>query len=132
MDSPIVTQLFRRLFRHGHPACHARRNLVNLAVALHHGRHLRQLRAMSSDRGGRGGPISMSEKELGWQQRNHLLPKDKTEEAKRYPTVTAMDLRGFSERPRRVQMLLRDFIEGQPAQPSPPSLPVPGPRALPR
>ncbi|KAF3762202.1 DUF185-domain-containing protein [Cryphonectria parasitica EP155] len=110
MDSPIVTQLFRQLFRHRHPACHARRNLSNLAAALHHGRQLQQSRALSSG-SGRGPPISTAEKERGWQQRNHVLPKDRSEEAQRYPLVTSRELRRSTERPRRVKMLMRDFIE---------------------
>jgi hypothetical protein len=35
-----------------------------------------------------------------------------SEEFQRYPMVTAMDLRGRKERPRRVKMFMRDFIEG--------------------
>lgn len=123
MDSPIVTQLFRQLFRHGHPACHARRNLTNLATALHRGRHqhqLRQVRALSFGNwgetdGGRErkrGAISQSEKERNWQQRDDVPSKEKYEAALRYPTVTANDLRSYTERPRRVRMLMRDFIEG--------------------
>lgn len=123
MDSPIVTQLFRQLFRHGHPACHARRNLTNLATALHRGRHqhqLRQVRALSFGNGresgterdrGRGA-LTQSEKERGWQQRNDVLSKEKSDAVLRYPTVTARDLRSYTERPRRVKMLMRDFIEG--------------------
>ncbi|KAL1844638.1 hypothetical protein VTK73DRAFT_2126 [Phialemonium thermophilum] len=38
---------------------------------------------------------------------------DMSEEYKKYPMVTAMDLRARKERPRRVKMLMRDFIEGQ-------------------
>lgn len=122
MDSPIVTQLFRQLFRHGHPACHARRNLTNLTSALHHHHHrrrrhqqlhsqLRQVRALSSGR--ERGAISQSEKERGWQQRNSVWPKDRSDELARYPTVTAKQLRSHRERPRRVKMLMRDFIEGE-------------------
>ncbi|KAJ4393867.1 hypothetical protein N0V93_003083 [Gnomoniopsis smithogilvyi] len=110
MDSPVVTQLFRQLFRHPHPACLARRNLVNLATALHQGR---QLRALSSGRGGDTprGAITKSEKERGWQQRSNVYPKEKSEELERYPLVTAKELRSYKERPRRVRMLMRDFIE---------------------
>jgi len=40
-----------------------------------------------------------------------LLPQDMSEEYKRYPMVTAQDLRGRKDRPRRVKMLMRDFID---------------------
>ncbi|KAL9086169.1 MAG: hypothetical protein Q9165_007234 [Trypethelium subeluteriae] len=46
-----------------------------------------------------------------WQPRSDYLPEDKTEEFKRYPTVTSDMLRARRERPRRVKMLMRDFIE---------------------
>lgn len=35
-----------------------------------------------------------------------------SEEYNKYPMVTADQLRGRRERPRRVKMLTRDFIEG--------------------
>jgi hypothetical protein len=35
-----------------------------------------------------------------------------SEEYNKYPMVTANQLRGRRERPRRVKMLTRDFIEG--------------------
>lgn len=111
MDSPIVTQLFRQLFRHGHPACQSRRNLTNLASAIHQGRQLRQLRALSSEHKRRG-TLSTSEKERQWQQRSNVSPGDRAEDLKRFPTVTAKELRSYRERPRRVKMLMRDFIEG--------------------
>lgn len=116
----MVTQLFRRLFRHAHPACHVRRNLANLATALHHGRqHHQQLRALSSSPSSLSettrGTVSTTEKERQWQHRSTLFPANKTEEVQRYPLVTAKELRNYKERPRRVKMLMRDFIEGMSA-----------------
>ncbi|KAK3694601.1 S-adenosyl-L-methionine-dependent methyltransferase [Podospora appendiculata] len=130
MDSPIVTQLFRQLFRH-HPACQAqsRRNLAALATStsttttatIHHGHRLpshshHQRRSLSTpsgsgaDRAARGSK-TVKKNESNWQQRTALFPQDMTDEYKRYPMVTADELRGRKERPRRVKMLMRDFIE---------------------
>src|SRR5689334_20134281 len=103
MDSPVVTQLFRQLFRHR--ACHSRQNRIALAATIQDVRRLRQRRSYSSDRGARATPRS----EAQWQQRTELFPADMSEEYKKYPMVTAQDLRGRRERPRRVKMLMRDF-----------------------
>lgn len=48
-----------------------------------------------------------------WQQRNDMFPADRTAEFETYPMVTADDLRAHKQRPRRVKMLLRDFVEGE-------------------
>lgn len=50
--------------------------------------------------------------EANWQQRSDIFPFDMSEEFKTYPMLTADQLRGRKERPRRVKMLTRDFIEG--------------------
>jgi hypothetical protein len=50
--------------------------------------------------------------QIVWQPRAKYLPEDKSEEYRRYPTVTSDMLRSRRERPRRVKMLMRDFIEG--------------------
>ena len=47
-----------------------------------------------------------------WQPRIELVSVDKGAEYQRYEAVTANDLRGRVRRPRRVRMLMRDFIEG--------------------
>ncbi|KAL2199899.1 S-adenosyl-L-methionine-dependent methyltransferase [Corynascus similis CBS 632.67] len=124
MDSPIVTQLFRQLFRR-HPACQSQRNLATLVTALRDVRQQRlreqQLRRLTQYQHhqhrsyvarGRGGPgTGTPQSETNWQQRSDMFQQDMSEEFQRYPMVTAMDLRGRKERPRRVKMLMRDFIE---------------------
>lgn len=57
-----------------------------------------------------------SQRESDWQQRTSFLPqlqKDYSTEFKHYPMVTAEQLRRQKDRPRRVKMLLRDFIDGE-------------------
>ncbi|KAK4239682.1 hypothetical protein C8A03DRAFT_13919 [Achaetomium macrosporum] len=124
MDSPVVTQLFRRLFGH-HPSCQSRRNLTTLAAALRdvrrqrlHDQHLHrsaqkhhQHRRTYANRGRGGSEAGTPQSESNWQQRTDLFQQDMSEEFQRYPMVTAMDLRGRKERPRRVKMFMRDFIE---------------------
>ncbi|KAK4188526.1 hypothetical protein QBC35DRAFT_496111 [Podospora australis] len=125
MDSPAVTQLFRQLFRH-HPACQSRRNLATLAAAIRdvrrqrlHGAqqpHLRQPQPSQQNRTyairGRGAAEdTKTSTESNWQQRSELFQHDMSTEYKTYPFVTADDLRSRKERPRRVKMLMRDFIE---------------------
>ena len=61
-------------------------------------------------RGARG---KKSEAEdANWQQRTESFSLDMGDEYKSYPMVTAKELRDRRERPRRVKMLMRDFIEG--------------------
>ena len=58
-------------------------------------------------------PKSNAESEGGWQQRLDHFPPDKMGDYERYPMVTANQLRTRKERPRRVKMLTRDFIDGR-------------------
>ncbi|PHH67029.1 hypothetical protein CDD81_4424 [Ophiocordyceps australis] len=102
MDSPIVAQLFRQLFRHRATGCRARRSNAPPAVATT-SRRSYAARA-SSDRG-------MKSNESRWQQRTNVLPEDRRSEFAEYPTISAKELRRRTERPRRVKMLLRDFID---------------------
>ncbi len=140
MDSPIVAQLFRQLFR-SHPACQSRRNLAALSLCIqagwrsyhhqhyqHQHQHQRQRqrehqrRGMSSNRNNndrgwrqtvtRGANAKFDESETNWQQRTEMFSLDMTDEYKSYPMVTADELRDRKERPRKVKMLMRDFIEG--------------------
>ena len=118
MDSPIVTQLFRQLFRHR--ACPSRRNLLKLATTIQDARQSTQRRGMATRRD--RGATTPARNESHWQQRTDIFPADMTDEFKKYPMVTAKELRSYKERPRRVKMLMRDFIEGAFA-----SLRIPGP-----
>lgn len=116
MDSPIVAQLFRQLFRHRPRGCKG--NLPNLRNGLreplvsapvsYSGTH--QARAYvarpSRDRG-------MKKNESRWQQRTNILPQDRSSEFEEYPYISLDELKNRTERPRKVKMSMRDFIDGK-------------------
>ncbi|RQM05822.1 hypothetical protein DH86_00002144 [Scytalidium sp. 3C] len=70
-----------------------------------------------ADQPGRGSDAK-TDAERHWQQRTDTFPVDMSQEYSRYPLVTADQLRGRRERPRRVKMLTRDFIEDSLYNPS--------------
>ena len=111
MDSSLINRIFRRLL--SHETCSKVRHATSIPP-----RH--QLVAHTSYRTFLGvtkpvkGRYSNKEREKAiWRQRVELEQDDKREEFKESPLVTADQLRGNKKRPRRVKMLLRDFIEGQ-------------------
>ncbi|KAF0643523.1 hypothetical protein FPSE5266_20074 [Fusarium pseudograminearum] len=113
MDSPIVAQLFRQLFHHRPPGCKGIRNLPHLrnglrttAIVGHSQRRFYVAGRPSSDRG-------MKTNESRWQQRTKILPQDRSAEFAEYPYISAAELKERTERPRKVKMLLRDFIDGK-------------------
>lgn len=55
----------------------------------------------------------MKTNESRWQQRTNILPQDRSKEFEEYPYITAQELKQRTERPRKVKMLLRDFIDGE-------------------
>lgn len=116
MDSPIVAQLFRQLFRNRPRGCKGH-HLPRLPNGIRPGRAAAPAAAAhqtrmyvagrpSSDRG-------MKKNESRWQQRTHILPHDRSAEFAEYPYISLAELKQRKERPRKVKMLLRDFIDGK-------------------
>lgn len=104
MESAAVNRLFQRLATHRfcHPVQHAR------PTSCAQQRRLESTKRYGGQRQQKGVKSTV---ESDWQQRtDHFLP-DKTDEFRKYPTVTSDGLRARKERPRRVKMLMRDFIE---------------------
>ncbi|KAF2836597.1 DUF185-domain-containing protein [Patellaria atrata CBS 101060] len=105
MDSPIISRLFRQFFTH--KPCEATR-LRPLISTARPSSSITTKRYNSSHGKRREGDTAV---ESRWQQRTDLFPDNRLEEFKRYPTVTADGLKARRERPKRVKMLMRDFIE---------------------
>jgi hypothetical protein len=102
MDLPVVNQIFRQLFAPSR-RCVRPQPLILLRKTPRE----QQCRTYALRRGqddGQGGSR--------WQQRIDAFPKDMSKQLREYPKVTASDLRHRTQRPRRVKMLARDFIEG--------------------
>lgn len=103
MDSPVLTQLFRQLFRR--PACQSLRRPPAILA-----------RSQSRSFLTRRTPVNVKRKPQDdtqlWTKRGDY-PKNIDEEYRTYPTVTAKELRNRRERPRQVKMLTREFIDGE-------------------
>ncbi|KAL2056135.1 hypothetical protein ABVK25_003778 [Lepraria finkii] len=103
MDSPLIAQVFRHLL--SHQTCSRLRFHPPLS------------RRIPPNAPGRRYYRSSNEDEVedrstsNWQQRTDIFPPDKLREYERYPMVTSDILRSRRERPKRVKMLARDFIE---------------------
>ena len=102
MESPAVNRLFRQLASH---------RFCGKCLPRPPSIALQTWRPQSSMPPARSQRDVKTTVESSWQQRTDSFPQDKAEEFKRYPSVTANTLRGRRERPRRVKMLMRDFIE---------------------
>ncbi|KAL6793847.1 DUF185 domain-containing protein [Trichoderma camerunense] len=112
MDSPIVAHLFRQLFRHRPRGCQGLRNGLRSGLASRQRQPSRSIGTRPSiDRG-------MKTNESRWQQRTHILPEDRREEFAQYPYISLQELKKRTERPRKVKMLLRDFIDDSLYNPS--------------
>lgn len=113
METPALGKIFRRLL--SHQTCstlrYHRPSSLRPAPTYHEQRR--------SYKGRRDGHDPDDRAQSSWQQRTQILPPDKLEEYEKAPLVTAHLLRGRRERPRRVKMLTRDFIEGLDPHPFP-------------
>lgn len=107
MDSPIISRLFKQLF--SRRACQSVHVRSSTSLRIQNGSRS-QVRHLSASR--RHNNKATSAKDNHWQQRTELFPEDMSEEYKKYPMVTADQLRTRRERPTRVKMFTRDFIEG--------------------
>ncbi|KAH8689084.1 S-adenosyl-L-methionine-dependent methyltransferase [Talaromyces proteolyticus] len=114
MDSPVVTQLFRQLFRH--PACQSTRfATLRRPVITGHNRSAleRQQRRpflTKKDNNHNNAKKSNTENEPMWTKRGDY-PRDIDQQLRTFPLVTAKELRSRRERPRQVKMLTREFID---------------------
>ena len=105
MDSLLVSKIFRRLL--SHQTCSRVRFQNQLPKRLRpHAAGRRCYRSSRED--DNDGDTQTS----SWQQRTDIFPPDKLRDYERYPMITADALRSRRERPRRVKILARDFIEG--------------------
>lgn len=97
MDPQFASSLFRSLFRQR--ACLRPVRTPLNGCGWGHRRHISL-------------PVAPDSSEGAWQPRSTFLQRDRSAEFERYPMVTAKMLAGRKERPRRVKMLARDFIDG--------------------
>ncbi|CAF9910528.1 hypothetical protein IMSHALPRED_009225 [Imshaugia aleurites] len=104
MDSPLASNIFRRLL--SHQTCSTLRfyppTSRKLLLDAPGRRYYRNSKEDEDDD---------SRQTSDWQMRTDIFPPDKLRDYERYPMVTSDMLRSRRERPKRVKMLARDFIE---------------------
>ncbi|MCJ1270717.1 hypothetical protein MMC22_010614 [Lobaria immixta] len=117
MDSALLTNLFRRLFSHQTCSRLTSKPLLPFQLANNSARK-QQYHRIPNDAPSEDKTHEDRGRQSHWQQRTDLFLEDKSRDFKRYPMVTADALRGRRERPKRVKMLIRDFIEDSLYNPS--------------
>ena len=106
MDSPLASTILRRLLSH-QTCSRVRFYPPTPGQALLNAPGRRHYRSSKEDDGD-----DDSRQTSDWQMRTDIFPPDKLRDYERYPMVTSGMLRSRRERPKRVKMLARDFIEG--------------------
>ncbi|KAL8754567.1 MAG: hypothetical protein Q9199_004263 [Rusavskia elegans] len=104
MDTMLVASVFRCLL--SHRTCSKRRFYETRPIRIPF------VPARTYQKGSDGGNRRATSQAMDiWQQRSDLMPPDKAHDFAKYPMVTANMLRPRKDRPKRVKMLTRDFIE---------------------
>lgn len=115
MDSPLLNQLFRQLFKHRACQC-SRTSSIRRLGGTRHGpspttvQH-QQYRSFLSRRD-TASKKNPSNDGTMWTKRDDY-PRDLDQQLRTFPLVTAKELRSRRERPRQVKMLTREFIDGK-------------------
>ncbi|KAI5798988.1 S-adenosyl-L-methionine-dependent methyltransferase [Geopyxis carbonaria] len=104
MDTPLVSSLFRAFFRHRLCTTRPVRTPGSLSALLSQRPQRRTFWAYRDD-------AKEAHAAGEWQPKSPFLHIDMTEEFKRFPMVTAEQLSRRTQRPRRVKMLVRDYID---------------------
>jgi hypothetical protein len=102
MDTPVLNYIFRQLYAPPRRCLRSRSFPPLKKPSREQQCRTSALRRSQDD--GQGGSR--------WQQRIDAFPRDMSKQLREYPKLTAGDLRHRTQRPRRVRMLARDFIEG--------------------
>ena len=106
MESALASKIFRRLL--SHQTCSKLRYFPPISGRLLLKAPGRRYHRSSKEDDG----DDDSRQTSSWQMRTELFPPDKLRDYERFPMVTSDMLRSRRERPKRVKMLARDFIEG--------------------
>ena len=106
MDAAILSRVFHELF--SHRVC----SRIRYAPRARSSTSARLI-SSSLSRAEQRGPEYGGSKQEVWHQRSDSLPHEKLAELEKFPMITAAGLKSRRSRPKRVKMLLRDFIEGE-------------------
>src|SRR5690554_4233125 len=105
MDNPLVSSLFRALFRHRPCRIPRTTSLRRVLPVLPRRPQHRTFLNYRDD-------LKIKSSGGEWHAKSPYIHLDMAEEFKRYPLVTAEELSTYRERPKRVKMLVRDYVDG--------------------